>query len=366
MKRIISAGLFLLFVFCSSEKEIKVGVAGPMTGDQAKMGQDIYQGAALAVEEWNEKGGVLGKKIVVIRTDDRRDPKEAVSVANKLVNDKVSGVVGHLNSNCSIPASQIYHEYNIVQITPSSTNPDLTEQGYKNVFRVCGRDDQQGSVGAKFVLERIKKRNIAVIHDKTTYGQGLADEFVRNIKKDKATKVVAYEGIVQGDNDFTAVLTKIKQQKPDVLYFGGVYPEAGLLVKQMRQLGLKIPFVSGDAVIDPEFIKIGGEATEGAYLSFSPSFEDQPSAKHFLDAYRKRFPETEPGPYSIYAYDAANIILHGMKEADSNDGNKIAEAIHGLTYEGAMGKIQFDDKGDVLIAPYIFWTVKEGKFIPLE
>ncbi len=364
MKKISFCLISILFLFCGSEKVIKIGVAGPMTGDQAKMGMDIYQGTLLAVEEWNSKGGVLGKKIKVIQVDDRHDPKEAVSVANKLVNERVVGVVGHLNSSCSIPASQIYHEFNVIQITPSSTNPQLTEQGYQNVFRVCGRDDQQGAVGAKFVLEKLKKSRVAVIHDKTTYGQGLADEFVRNIKIDKNAKVVAYEGILQGDNDFTAVLTKIKQENPQLIYFGGVYPEAGLIVKQMRQLGMNIPFVSGDAVFDKKFLEIGGEATEGSYISFSPSVEDQPEAKHFLDSYRARF--GDPGPYSVYAYDAANIILQGISNAGTTEGAKIAEAIHSLAYEGAMGRIQFDQKGDVLVAPYIFWVVKDGDFKPLE
>ncbi len=364
MRKLLLSACCLLLTFCGQTQAIKIGVAGPMTGDQAKMGLDIYQGALLAAEEWNARGGALGKKIVIIQVDDRHDPKEAVSVANKLISDKAVGVVGHLNSNCSIPASQVYHEFGVIQITPSSTNPQLTEQGYNNVFRVCGRDDQQGSVGAKFVVSVLKRRRIAVLHDKTTYGQGLADEFVRNVTQDQTTKVVAYEGILQGDNDFTAVLTKTKAQRPDAVYFGGVYPEAGLLAKQMHQLGLKVPFISGDAAFDKKFIEIGGEATEGSYLSFSPSFEGQPSARKFLDAYKTRF--GEPGPYSVYAYDAANIILHGIANAGAADGAKVAEAIHSLAYEGAMGKIQFDQRGDVLIAPYIFWTVKDGKFVPVE
>jgi len=364
MKKLFLVTCCLLLTFCGQTQVIKIGVAGPMTGDQAKMGMDIYQGVVLAAEEWNTRGGALGKKIVVVQVDDRHDPKEAVSIANKLVSDKVVGVVGHLNSNCSISASQIYHEFGIVQITPSSTNPRLTEQGYNTVFRVCGRDDQQGSVGARFVVDVLKKKRIAVLHDKTTYGQGLADEFVRNVAQDKSTEVVAYEGILQGDNDFTAVLTKTKQQRPEAVYFGGVYPEAGLLAKQMRQLGLNVPFISGDAVFDKKFIEIGGEATEGSYLSFSPSFEDQPSAKRFLDGYKSKF--GEPGPYSVYAYDAANIILHGVANAATTDGAKVAEAIHSLAYEGAMGKIEFDQRGDVLVAPYIFWTVKDGEFKPVQ
>ncbi len=363
MKKMFLIPLFLLLTFCGQQNVIKIGAAGPMTGDQAKMGQDIVHGVTLAVEEWNARGGVLTKRIVIVTGDDRRDPREAVSVANKMVNERVAGVIGHFNSSCSIPASKIYFEYKVIQITPASTNPQLTEQNYQTVFRVCGRDDQQGIIGAKFVLEKIKKRRIAILHDKTTYGQGLADEFKRNVEKEKTAIVCAYEGIIQGDNDFTAVLTKIKQKKPEVLYYGGIYPEAGLLVKQMKQLGLDAIFVSGDGVIDPEFIKIGGEATEGTYLSFSPSIEDKPSAKHFIEIYTSKY--GEPGPYSIYAYDAANIILKAIDLARTTDCEKLAETIHQMKYEGAMGEIQFDEKGDVLVAPYIFWTVKDGKFIPL-
>ncbi len=364
MKKILLISFASLFLFCGKENVIKIGAAGPMTGDQAKMGQDIAHGVALAINEWNARGGIPGKKIVVVIGDDRRDPREAVSVANKMVNEQVVGVVGHFNSSCSIPASKIYNEYGVIQITPASTNPQLTEQGFETVFRVCGRDDQQGIVGAKFVLEKLKKTQIAVLHDKTTYGQGLADEFKRNIEIDKSATIVAYESIIQGDNDFTAVLTKVKQKNPQVLYYGGIYPEAGLLIKQMRQLGMDAIFVSGDGVIDQQFINIGGEATEGSYLSFSPSIENKPSAKHFLKAYRDQY--GEPGPYSVYAYDAANIVLGAIEKTGSINCKELADEIHEMKYEGAIGEVQFDKKGDVLVAPYIFWIVKDGKFTPLE
>lgn len=281
-----------------------------------------------------------------------------------MVNEKVVGVVGHFNSSCSIPAAEIYHEYGVIQITPASTNPQLTEQGFQTTFRVCGRDDKQGTVGAQFVLGHLNRKRIAVLHDKTTYGQGLADQFKRNVEQDSTVRIVAYEGVIQGDNDFTAVLTKVRQQKPEVLYYGGIYPEAGLLIKQMRQLGLKAVFVSGDGVIDPEFIKIGGEATEGAYLSFSPSIEKKSSAKHFLETYRVRY--GDPGPYSVYAYDATNIILQAVKTTGGTEVKSVARAIHEMEYEGAIGRVQFDAKGDVLVAPYIFWVVREGEFVPLE
>jgi len=339
---------------------VKIGVAGPMTGDQSKMGTDFKNGASLAVEEWNARGGVLGKKIEVMIEDDQHDPKQAVSVANKIVNAGAAGIIGHFNSSCSIPASDIYARGSIPMISPGSTNPQLTEKGFRNVFRVCGRDDQQGKVGADFVNSQLKLKKVAVIHDKTTYGQGLADEFKKALG-DKA-EVVFYGGIVQGDKDFKGVLTSIREKKPELLFFGGIYPEMGLLVRQARELGLKAPFMSGDGSIDPKFIEIAGaQAAEGTYLTFSPDPKNIASAKDFIGKYTAKYGEI--GPYSIYAYDAANIMLAAIKEANVTEGAKIVEKLRAMEFNGAMGKIKFDDKGDVTVAPYVVWMTKDGKFV---
>ncbi len=368
MKRTISLILFSLFTVhfslftisgCAKKEDvIKIGIAGPMTGDQAKMGMDFRNGVELAVIEWNEKGGILGKKILMIVSDDQRDPKQAVSVANKMVNEGVIGIIGHFNSSCSIPASVEYHRAGIPMITPASTNPQLTDRGLENVFRVCGRDDQQGSIAADFVINSLKIKRIAILHDKTTYGQGLADEFKKSLG-DK-TEVAYYSGIIQGDKDFKAVLTAVKQNNPDLIYFGGIYPEAGLLVKQAKELGIKAPFMSGDGVIDPKFIEIAGTSAEGTYLTFSPDPAKIPTAKAFIENYRKKY--GEHGPYSIYAYDAANIMLTAIKEAGSTEGKKIIEKLHNLEFIGTLGKIKFDAKGDVTVAPYVIWITKGGKF----
>jgi len=357
---LIIAASVLIFSGCQKKEDvIKIGVAGPMTGDQAKMGTDFKNGVALAVEEWNAKGGVLGKKIIALIEDDQHDPKQAVSIANKLVNAGAAGIIGHFNSSCSIPASDVYNRGAIPMITPASTNPQLTEKGYRGVFRVCGRDDQQGKVGAEFVINKLKFKNIAIIHDKTTYGQGLADEF----KKFVADKVdvIYYGGIIQGDKDFKTVLTSIKGKNPELIYFGGIYPEAGLLVKQARELGIGAPFMSGDGTIDPKFIEIAGaKAAEGTYLTFSPDPKKIPTAKTFVENYEKRFGEI--GPYSIYAYDATNIMLSAIKEANTTDGKAVIERLHSMEFSGALGKIKFDDKGDVTVAPYVVWITTNGKF----
>jgi len=352
---------FVLLSACSKKggETIKIGIAGPMTGDQSKMGMDFKNGVEMAVENWNAKGGVLGKKIEMVVEDDQHDPKQAVAIANKLVNEGVVGVVGHFNSSCSIPASKIYLDGGIPQITPATTNPTFTEQGYWNVFRVCGRDDQQGKAAADFVLGNLKKAKVAILHDKTTYGQGLADEFRKNIVG-KADEVY-YGSIIQGDKDFKSVLTTIKSKGPEVIYFGGIYPEGGLLLKQAREIGLDAVFVSGDGCIDPKFIEIAGTNAEGSYFTFSPDPESIGSAKGFLDEYHKKF--GPHGPYSIYAYDAANILLKAINDSGTPDGRKVADAIHKGTYDGALGNVQFDAKGDNKIAHYVIWQAKGGKFV---
>ena len=358
--------LFLIFLgllaFGCQKKEdvIKIGIAGPMTGDQAKMGMDFKNGVSLAVEEWNGKGGVLGKKIGVIVSDDQHDPKQAVSVANKMVNEGVIGVIGHFNSSCSLPASDVYNRAGIPMITPGSTNPQLTEKGYKNVFRVCGRDDQQGGVAAKFAANYLKLKSVAILHDKTTYGQGLADEFRKSLG-DKV-KVVYYAGIAQGDKDFKTVLTAVKSKSPVLIFFGGIYPEAGLLVKQSRELGMNVRFMSGDGTIDPKFTEIAGVAeAEGTFLTYGPDPKNIPTAKAFIEKYRSKYGEI--GPYSIYAYDAANILFAAIKEAQSTAGNLIADKLHSMEFDVALGKMKFDAKGDATTSPYVVWITQGGKFV---
>jgi branched-chain amino acid transport system substrate-binding protein len=305
---------------------------------------------------------VLGRKIELLVEDDRADPKDAVSIANKVTAQEVVGVIGHYNSSCTIPASNIYHENNIVMITPASTNPMVTDRGYPEVFRTCGRDDQQGKVEAAFTSGVLKVKNVAVLHDKTTYGQGLADEFKKNLP-DSIT-IVLYEGITLGDKDFTAIVTRVKSLNPDLLMFGGLYAEGGLLAKQMRDQNLKCLFLSGDGVFDQEFIRIAGPAADGAYLSYSPSADRIPTAQHFITEFKKRWPEV--GPYSLYAYDAANIILTAIQRAGTTDGIKVADFIHRNTFDCTIGKVAFDAKGDPVVSPYVMWMVKDGKLVQLD
>jgi len=362
---VAALAVFAFVTGCASKKSedaILIGIAGPMTGDQSKMGLDFKNGVQLAVDEWNAKGGVLGKKVVMQVEDDQHDPKQAVAIANKLVNEGVVGVIGHFNSSCSIPASPYYLEGGIPMITPATTNPEFTERGMWNVFRVCGRDDQQGSAAAKFAVDTLGVRRVAILHDKTTYGQGLADQFKENLGPD--VEVVYYGGVILGDKDFKSVLTAVKSEDPELLYFGGIYPEGGLIAKQAREIGLGAKIFGGDGIIDQKYIEIAGDAAEGTYVTFSPDPVNIPTAKGFLEKYHKRF--GQHGPYSIYAYDAANIMLKSINSTGTTDGKTVAGYIRTGSFDGALGKVKFDDKGDNEIAHYVVWQVKGGEFVQVS
>ena len=348
---------------------LKIGVAGPLTGDQAAFGEMLKNGATLAVEEWNAKGGVSvgGKKMKVdiLWGDDRHDPREGVSIANKFVNSGAVGIVGHFNSSVSIPASTVYAEAGVLQITPASTNPKLTEQGFSTVFRVCGRDDQQGEVAANYIVDTLKLKRIAILHDKTTYGQGLADETKRFLEK-RGVKAVFYSGVVQGDKDYTPVLTAAKQKKPELVYFGGIHPEAILLVKQMRErLGMKALFMSGDGIVTDEYYKIAGKSAEGTYLTFTPDQTKLSAAQNVLKNHRKRYGK-EVGAYTIYSYVATNLILNAIQATGSTKGAKLSAHLRSKPWNTSLGKLQFNKKGDVLESPYVLWRVKGAKFVQIN
>jgi branched-chain amino acid transport system substrate-binding protein len=348
---------------------LKIGVAGPLTGDQAAFGEMLKNGATLAVEEWNAKGGVSvgGKKMKVdiLWGDDRHDPREGVSIAHKFVNSGAVGIVGHFNSSVSIPASTVYAEEGVVQITPASTNPKLTEQGFSTVFRVCGRDDQQGEVAANYIVDTLKLKRIVILHDKTTYGQGLADETKRFLEK-RGVKAVFYSGVVQGDKDYTPVLTAAKQKKPDLVYFGGIHPEAILLVKQMRErLGMKALFMSGDGIVTDEYYKIAGKSSEGTYLTFTPDQTKLSAAQNVIKNHRKRFGK-EVGAYTIYSYVAMNLILNAIQATGGTNGAKLSAHLRSKAWNTSLGKLQFNKKGDVLESPYVLWQVKGAKFVQID
>ncbi len=358
------AALVLALAEAHATSTIKIGVAGPLTGDQGAFGQELKNGAIIAVEEWNAKGGVLGKKIEIIWGDDQHDPKQAVSVANKFVNEGVVGVIGHFNSSCSIPASTIYHDGKVVQLTPASTNPAFTERGLWNVFRVCGRDDQQGSVAANFIAKRLKKSRIAALHDKTTYGQGLADETVKALEKAKI-KPVYYGGITQGEKDYRPVLTAMKGNRPRGPFLRRNLPGGDPLDQADARAGMKTIFVSGDGVWTKEYIEIAGSDAEGAFVTFTPDQTKIKEARGVIKTHKEKF-GSDVGAYTVYSYVAANILLDAVAATKSTDAVKIADYIRKTKWSTALGPIRFDKKGDVLVSPYVVWEVKNGKFVEVK
>ena len=343
------------------EKVVKIAIAVPLTGDMGTEGQGVRRAVEMAVEEVNAAKR-FPYKIVAAPFDDRADPKEAVNVANLIISDPhIVAVVGHYNSGCAIPAAKVYSRAPVAMVSPAATNPEVTEQqrspdwsGPKVVFRVVPTDDVQGSYAATFAFKKLGKRRMALLHDKTPYGQGLAEQFKKTFVE-TGGKIVSADGVAVGDKDFKALLTKIKgdPSKPEGVYFGGLYTEAGLLLKQMRELGMKDPFVfiSGDGAKTSGIFDVAGDSADGAYLSIvGVPVEELPSAKTFIDAYKKRWTGSgeELKPFDHFGYEAAQVIFAAMERAGSPDRVKVIDELRKTKYTGVLGTTTFDNKGDTL------------------
>ena len=345
--------------------EVKIGHVAPLTGGIAHLGKDNENGARLAIEEANAAGAKLeGKdvKFVLVAEDDQADPKVGTTVAQKLVDAKVAGVVGHLNSGTSIPASDIYNKGGIPVISGSATNPKLTEQGFKNQFRVVARDDQQGPAVANFLANSRKPKLVAVVDDATAYGEGLANEVEKTLKASHI-KVLPREKGTDKTTDWKAILTKLKGRNPDAVFYGGMDATGGPLVKQGKELGLKAVFSFGDGACTEEMSKLAGQAADGLLCS-QAGIPPLASDKKFLDAYRKRF-NVDPIIYAPFTYDAANLLIEAMKKANSADPAKYLPELAAIDYQGATGKIAFDAKGDRKDAEITIFTMKGGKLDPI-
>jgi branched-chain amino acid transport system substrate-binding protein len=339
--------------------QIKVGVAGPLTGPNAAFGAQLKNGAEQAAADINAKGGINGQKIELVFGDDVSDPKQGVSVANKMVGDGVKIILGHFNSGVTIPASEVYAENGVLMVTPSATNPKITERGLWNVFRTCGRDDQQGAVAGKYLNGTAKGKKVAFVHDKTTYGKGLADETLKAYKAGGG-KEVLYEGINTGEKDFAALVGKIKASGADFVYWGGLHTEGGLIARQMRDGGVKAVMMSGDGITDNEFAAIGGPAVEGTLMTFPPDPRKRPEAaavvKKFTEG--KKF---DPQAYTLYTYSALEIVAAAATTIKSLDAKKIAAEMHsGKGFKTVIGEIKFDKKGDITRPDYVMYTWKKG------
>ncbi|MCD5984254.1 MULTISPECIES: ABC transporter substrate-binding protein [Pseudomonas] len=351
-----------------AQADVKIGVAGPMTGANAAFGEQYMKGAQAAADAINAAGGVNGEKIVLVAGDDACEPKQAVAVANRLVDqDKIVGVVGHFCSSSTIPASEIYSDAGVIAITPGSTNPQVTERGLKEMFRMCGRDDQQGVVAGDYIVDVLKGKKIAVIHDKDTYGQGLADATQTQLKKRGVTPVL-YEGLTRGEKDFSALVTKIRSTGADVVYFGGLHPEAGPLVRQLREQGLKdIKFMSDDGVVTDELVTTAGgkQYVDGVYMTFGADPRMLPDSKAVVEQFRKG--GTEPEGYTLYAYASIQALAAGFNGAKVNKGDKAAEWLKAHPVKTVMGEKAWDSKGDLKVSDYVVYQWdKDGKYHQLE
>ncbi|MDI9409832.1 MAG: branched-chain amino acid ABC transporter substrate-binding protein [Candidatus Pacebacteria bacterium] len=343
--------------------DLSIGLAAPITGPNAALGTQVRNGAKMAAADINARGGILGNQIVVVEQDDASDPKQAVSVANKFVSQKVTMLVGHVNSGTSIPASDVYKEENILAITPSATNVVLTDRGYPNLFRICGRDDKQGQVAGNYLLKNFKGKNIAIIHDKTAYGQGLAVETKKTLNAGGG-KEVLFESINPGEKDYSAEITKLKSLKVDAIFYGGYHPEAGLLVRQGREQGLKALLIGGDALTTDEFWGITGDAGEGTIFTNQADSRELSTAKDVVAKFRAQ--NIDPDGYTLNAYAAFQVLEQAAIKAKSVKTTDMQKVMHGGTFDTVVGKISFDAKGDVVNPNFVFFQFSKGTYAQVK
>ena len=365
MKRYVLSGLALGFSTALATStawaaDIQVATVGPITGQYASFGEQMKRGAEMAVKDINAAGGVLGEQLVLSVGDDACDPKQAVAVANQMVSKGVKFVDGHFCSGSSIPASKVYEEEGILQITPASTNPKFTDEGGWNVHRVCGRDDAQGIVAGNFLAKHYGDKKIAILHDKSAYGKGLADETKKALNAPGA-KETMYEAYTAGEKDYTALVSKLKEAGIDVVYVGGYHTEAGLILRQLREQGSKAQLVSADALVTDEFWTITGPAGEGTLMTFAPDPQQFPTAqavvKEFKDA------GYNPEGYTLYTYAAMQGYKQAAEAVKSTDSKKIAEWLRaGNPIKTVIGDITMNEKGDIKDAKYVWYVWKDGKY----
>ena len=344
---------------------VKIGIVAPLTGPQAHIGKDMENAVRLAAEDANAaKISVGGKQVnfEVMAEDDQADPKMAPVVAQKLVDAKVSAVVGHFNSGTTIPASKLYSDAGIPQISPSATNPKYTDQGFKTAFRVVANDNQQGKVVGEYIAKELKSKGLAIIDDRTAYGQGVAD-VVEKSAAAAGAKIVAREFTTDKSTDFKAILTRIKGKNPDVIFFGGIDTQGGPMLQQMKALGIKAQFVGADGIQSTELFKLGGDAVEGTLASFPGLPLDRMSAgKTFGDKYKAKWKQ-DVVLYAPQGYDAFNAFVEAMKKAGSTESAKFLPELAKIDYNGITGPIRFDDKGDIKDGPITMFKAAGGKWV---
>jgi branched-chain amino acid transport system substrate-binding protein len=330
----------------AAAQTIKIAVAGPFTGALTQYGTMVKEGVDTAIEQINAGGGVLGKKLEAVTIDDGCEPKQGPVAANRVVNSKIGFVVGHVCSGATIAATNIYNSEGVVMVTPSATSPAVTDgKNYDTIFRTIGRDDQQGPAAAKFIAEKIKPQQVAILHDKQSYGQGIATAVKNDLEK-AGIKVVLFEGINAGDSDYSAVITKLKTSGADFVYYGGYHPEMGLLLRQGAEQGLKAKFMGPEGVGNPDINAIAGAAVEGMLVTLPADFTKDPSNAAIVKAFtdKKRDPS---GAFQLTAYSATQAIAEGIKGAGADDPAKVAAWLHANSVSTPIGKISWNKQGDL-------------------
>jgi branched-chain amino acid transport system substrate-binding protein len=355
----LALGASLALSTAAFAEDLTIAVAGPMTGGESAFGRQMKNGAEQAVADINAAGGLLGKQLALDVEDDACDPKQARSVAEKIGSAKIPFVAGHYCSSSSIPASEAYADNNVLQITPASTNPLFTERNMWNVARVCGRDDQQGTVAGDYIAKHFKGKNIAILDDKTTYGKGLADETKKALNKAGVTEKL-YESYNKGDKDFNAIVSRLKLENIDLVYVGGYHQEAGLILRQMRDQGLKTILMAGDALADKEYASITGPAGEGTLFTFGPDPRNKPTAKAIVEKFKAK--NIDPEGYTLYTYAAMQVWSEAAKKAGTTDPKKVMATIKASAWNTVMGTLEFDAKGDIKQLDYVVykWDDKGG------
>ena len=343
--------------------DITIASAGPMTGAYAAFGEQLRKGAEQATKDINAQGGVNGEQLKLIIGDDACDPKQAVAVANDLVSQGAVFVAGHFCSGSSIPAGDVYAEEGVLQISPASTNPAYTEDPFKKgidtVFRTCGRDDQQGDFAGKWIAEHYKGKNVAVVHDKSTYGKGLAD-LTKQFMNEDGLKEVAYEAITAGDKDFTALITKLKSLNVDAIYFGGYHTEAALIARQAAEQGLKAPILSGDSLNTIEYAQLAGPAADGTRFTNAAEARNLPTAQKAVAEFKAE--GYDPEGYTLSTYAAVQVWAAAANEAKSTDAQTVAKTLRSHRWDTVIGNIGFDEKGDLTENTYVWYEYKNGNY----
>jgi branched-chain amino acid transport system substrate-binding protein len=361
-------GLFSLLALLTlgpieARADVVIGVALPRTGPLAAIGEQVFKGATAAAKDINDKGGILGQKLVLAFEDDACDPKQAVSVANRFLQNGTHLVVGHVCSGASIVASDIYAENNVVMVSPASNSAKLTDRGLPGIFRVCGRDDQQGQLIAKIIAERFQGKKIAILHDKTPFSKGVVDAVKENLNKLGVTEAL-FDAINPGERDYTSVITRLKASGIGLVFYGGYHAEMGTLVRQAAEQAYNAQWFGSSGIATKEFSAIAGPASDGVLMTFNPDPRKREEAASVVGAFKAQ--GIDPEGFTLYAYAAVQVLAEAAGKANSSDAKAVAAALKSQRFATILGNVGFDAKGDITAPGYVLYVWRDGNFVPTD